>query len=41
MNFGDSLLDFRNENGKMLCCVNVYYKEKKQTTKQKVKRNDV
>ena len=29
MKFGGSLLDFRDENGKMCYCVNVYYREKR------------
>ncbi len=29
MKFGGSLLDFRNENGKICFCVNVCYREKR------------
>ena len=29
MKFGDSLLDFRDENDRMCCCANVYYREKR------------
>ena len=29
MKFGSSLLDFRDENDKMCCCVNVCYREKR------------
>ena len=29
MKFGGSLLDFRDENGKMCCCTNVFYREKR------------
>ena len=35
MKFDESLLDLRNENGKICCCVDVYYKEKRGKNKIK------
>ena len=30
--FDGNLLDFRDENGRMCCCVDVYYREKREMT---------
>ena len=35
MKFDESLLDLRDENGRICCCVDVCYREKRETEKQK------
>ena len=35
MKFDESLLDLRDENDRICCCVDICYKEKRETEKQK------